>query len=88
MNNEELIFILTKLKKDYLLYRGSSFDNDGKLFWAREDAEAWAEGLSAAIKIISEDNKELLERLSSDYDKGGLPYWDQPGIEFNIDEVW
>ncbi len=77
MSNEELIAILTKLKKDYLMYRGSSFNKDGTLFWAKEDAESWAEGLNTAIKIIEEDNKELLERLGSDYDEEGIPYWDR-----------
>lgn len=77
MSNEELIEILNKLKIDYLKYRGSSFDKDGNLLWAKEDAESWAEGLSTAIKIIAEDNKELLERLGSDYDEEGIPYWDR-----------
>jgi hypothetical protein len=76
MNNEELITILTKLKKDYLTYRGSSFDKDGNLLWAKDDAEAWAEGLNAAIKIITEDNKELLEKLGQDYASTGIPYWE------------
>lgn len=76
MNNKELVAILNKLKKDYLKYRGSSFDKDDNLLWAKDDAEAWAEGLATAIKIIAEDNKELLERLGSDYDEHGVPYWE------------
>ena len=77
MKNEELISILAKLRIDYLKYRGSSFDKDDNLLWAKDDAMAYAEGLNAAIKIISEDNKELLERLGSDYDEKGIPYWDR-----------
>jgi hypothetical protein len=77
MSNDKLIAMLNKLKIDYLKYRGSSFDEDGNLLWAKDDAAAWAEGLSTAIKIISEDNKELLERLGSDYDEEGIPYWDR-----------
>jgi hypothetical protein len=88
MSNEELIAILIKLKRDYLLYRGSSVDDSGNILWAKDDAESWAEGLDAAIKIISQDNKELLERLWSDYDKNGVPYWNQPITEFDIDEIW
>jgi hypothetical protein len=76
MSNEELIVILTKLKRDYLAYRGGSFDKDGNLLWAKDDALSFAEGLATAIKIISEENKELLERLSSDYDDNGVPYWE------------
>jgi hypothetical protein len=76
MSNEELIAILTKLKKDYLTYRGGSFDKDGNLLWAKDDAEAWVEGLSTAIKIITEDNKELFEKLGEDYASKGIPYWE------------
>lgn len=77
MKNDELIAILNKLKIDYLKYRGSSFDADGNLLWAKDDAMGYAEGLNTVIKIISEDNKELLERLGSDYDEEGIPYWDR-----------
>lgn len=77
MNSEELIQVLNKLKIDYLKYRGSSFSEDGTLFWAKDDAQSFAEGLDIAIKIISEDDKELLERLGSDYDEEGIPYWDR-----------
>ena len=77
MSNEDLVILLNKLKKDYLIYRGSSFDKDGNLIWAKDDALSYAEGLSTAIKIIAEDNKELLERLGSDYDEEGIPYWDR-----------
>lgn len=76
MNNEELIAILNKLRLDYLLYRGSSFDEDGNVLWAKDDAASYAEGLSTAIKVIEADNKELLERLGSDYDEHGIPYWE------------
>lgn len=77
MKNEELISILAKLRIDYLKYRGSSFDKDNNLLWAKDDAMAYSEALNTAIKIISEDNKELLERLGSDYDEEGIPYWDR-----------
>lgn len=77
MSNEEIVAILTKLKKDYLLYRGSAFDKDGNLIFAKCDALSYAEGINTAIKIIEEDNKELLERLGSDYDEEGVPYWDR-----------
>ena len=77
MKNEELISILAKLRIDYLKYRGSSFDKDTNLLWAKDDAMAYSEALNTAIKIISEDNKEPLERLGSDYDEEGIPYWDR-----------
>jgi len=77
MSNEEIVAILTNLKKDYMKYRGASFDKDGNLLWAKDDVESWVAGLTTAIKIIEEDNKELLERLGSDYDEEGIPYWDR-----------
>lgn len=30
-----------------------------------------------AISIIIRDNKELLDRLGSDYDEDGTPYWEK-----------
>ena len=76
MSNEELITILNKLKKDYMDYRGAAFDDHGNLLWAKDDVESWVEGLNTAIKIIKEDNKELIEKLGLDYDSSGTPYWE------------
>ena len=33
--------------------------------------------LKSAIKKAFEENKELLEKLGSDYDENGKPYWDE-----------
>lgn len=33
--------------------------------------------LEAAINRISIDNAELLDRLGSDYDENGVPYWEK-----------
>ena len=35
--------------------------------------------LRLAIWRMSRDNKELLERLGSDYDENGVPYWEMTG---------
>ena len=43
----------------YLKYRGSSFDKDGNLFWAKDDALSYVEGLEAAIRIIQGETIEL-----------------------------
>ena len=43
----------------YLKYRGSSFDKDGNLFWAKDDALSYVEGLEAAIRIIKGETIEL-----------------------------
>ena len=37
---------------EYLKYRGSSFDMDGVLLWAKDDAEAYHQGIQYAIKLI------------------------------------
>jgi hypothetical protein len=46
-------------KVAYLKYRGSSFDKDGNLYWAKDDAMAYAEGLDAAIRIIKGETIEI-----------------------------
>lgn len=51
---KQLIKLFEKHKHDYLVYRGSSFNEDGTLFFAKDDAEAYAEGIDEVIKIIQE----------------------------------
>lgn len=46
-------------KLAYLEYRGSSFDKDGNLLWAKEDAVSYVEGLDAAIRIIKGEIVEI-----------------------------
>jgi hypothetical protein len=43
----------------YLKYRGSLFDTNGNLLWAKDDAMAYVEGLDAAIRIIKGDTVEI-----------------------------
>jgi hypothetical protein len=43
----------------YLKYRGSSFDKEGNLLWAKDDAMSYAEGLEAAIRIIKGETIEI-----------------------------
>ena len=33
--------------------------------------------VKAAIERVFEENKEMLDKLGSDYDKGGVPYWEK-----------
>lgn len=42
---------------------------------SKEDIKA--EKLKLNIDKIIDDNAELLERLGSDYDENGVPYWDK-----------
>lgn len=51
---KELIKILLNKKAEYLVYRGSSFDDEGNLMWAKDDAISYAEGIDLAIKIIED----------------------------------
>ena len=36
--------------------------------------------LRLAIRGMKRDNRELLERLGSDYDENGIPYWEKTGV--------
>ena len=51
---KQLIELFEKHKHDYLVYRGSSFDADGNLLWAKDDAMAYAEGIDEVIKLIKD----------------------------------
>lgn len=51
---KQLIQLFEKTKYDYLVYRGSSFNEDGTLYFAKDDAEAYAEGIEAMIELIKE----------------------------------
>lgn len=51
---KQLIEIFEKHKHEYLVYRGSSFNKDGTLFWAKDDAEAYAEGIDSVINLIKD----------------------------------
>jgi len=46
-------------KLAYLEFRGSSFDKEGNLLWAKDDALSYVEGLDAAIRIIKGEIVEL-----------------------------
>jgi hypothetical protein len=46
-------------KLAYLEYRGSSFDKEGNLLWAKDDAMSYVEGLDAAIRIIKGETIEI-----------------------------
>ncbi len=51
---KQLIELFEKHKQEYLVYRGSSFDQDGNLMWAKDDAEAYAQGIDEVIKLIKD----------------------------------
>jgi hypothetical protein len=51
---KQLIELFEKHKHDYLVYRGGSFNEDGTLYWAKDDAMAYAEGIEAVIELIKD----------------------------------
>ncbi len=51
---KQLIELFEKTKHEYLVYRGSSFNEDGTLYWAKDDAMAYAEGIDVVIELIKE----------------------------------
>jgi len=50
----QLIELFEKTKNDYLVYRGSSFDEDGDLLWAKDDAQEYAHAVDTMIELIKE----------------------------------
>ena len=53
---DNLVELILLHKAEYLIYRGSSFDAEGNLLWAKDDALAYSEGLDYVVKLI-EDRK-------------------------------
>jgi hypothetical protein len=51
---KQLIELFEKAKHDYIVYRGGSFNEDGTLYWAKDDAMAYAEGIEAVIELIKD----------------------------------
>lgn len=52
---KQLIEILIDHDFEYLKYRGSSFDSiTGELFWAKDDAMGYHEGIQYVIKLIED----------------------------------
>jgi hypothetical protein len=51
---KQLIEILLIKKAEYLIYRGSSFDAEGNLIWAKDDAQAYADGIDMVINLIED----------------------------------
>ena len=51
---KQLIELFERTKQDYLVYRGGSFNEDGTLYWAKDDAMSYAEGIEAVIELIKD----------------------------------
>jgi hypothetical protein len=51
---KQLIELFEKTKHDYIVYRGGSFNEDGTLYWAKDDAMSYAEGIEAVIELIKD----------------------------------
>lgn len=51
---KQLIKLLEEHKKEYLIYRGSSFNEDGTLYFAKDDAAAYAEGIEKVVELIKD----------------------------------
>ncbi len=51
---KQLIKLLEEHKKEYLIYRGSSFNEDGTLYFAKDDAAAYAEGIQKVVELIKD----------------------------------
>jgi hypothetical protein len=51
---KQLLQLINIHKKEYLEYRGSSFDKEGNLLWAKDDAMAYSEGLDKILLLIED----------------------------------
>lgn len=51
---KQLIQLINEHKKEYLESRGSSFDKEGSLVWAKDDALSYSEGLDWVSLLIQE----------------------------------
>ncbi len=51
---KQLIELFEKTKHEYLVDRGGSFNEDGTLYWAKDDAMSYAEGIDAVINLIKD----------------------------------
>lgn len=56
---DNVISRLERHKRDYQMYRGSSFDEEGNVLWMKEDVESYCDGIDVAIKIITEEYNEI-----------------------------
>lgn len=61
---KQLLKIINDHKKEYLEYRGSSFDSEGNLLWAKDDAMSYSEGLDKIIEIIEERKPKTKKNLT------------------------
>jgi hypothetical protein len=52
LERDNLVELILLHKTEYLVYRGSSFDSDGNLLWAKDDAGAYAEALDYVVNLI------------------------------------
>jgi len=59
---DQIIDALLTYKGEYLAYRGSSFDAEGNLYWAKDDALAYSEGIDAVIKFIEDRKPKVVKR--------------------------
>lgn len=51
---KQLIQLISEHKEEYLQYRGSSFDKEGNLLWAKDDALSYIEGMDKVIEMIKD----------------------------------
>jgi len=52
---KQLITEINKIKREYQVYRGSSFHKDtGELMWMKDDVESYSQAMDEIIKLIEE----------------------------------
>ena len=59
---KQIIDLIIKHKEEYLKERGSSFDKDNNLLWAKDDVLAYTESIDNVILMIEERSPKPRER--------------------------
>lgn len=70
--SKELLYEPKCFKCGIYMFLRSYIGPNGELDIFDHDSE-----IKAFIKQIVEEDKELLERIGSDYDENGVPYWEK-----------
>jgi len=59
---DEIAEALKTHLREYQEYRGSSFNDDGTLFWAKDDVMGYTEAINAVLSFIAEREPKKVPR--------------------------
>lgn len=59
---KQIVELVLGHRNEYLIDRGSSFDIDNNLMWAKDDALAYCEALDYVVELINNRNPKPKEK--------------------------